>query len=216
MYARVTTTRMQPGKLSGAQAIWREVVLPEARRQPGFRGVLALADRQRHQGIALTFWETEAALQASAASGYVREALAKFTGVFAGPPVQEIYAVAFHTPTLLTRGGGSRYAAVATIQLQPGPGRADEALEIWRRGALAQVRQVPGFHDLLLLIDRERDTLLSIGLYANEVAARSVETSGGFQQVVALLHDLFVGQPSRAIYEVLLQAAVAEEVVTQG
>ncbi len=216
MYARVTTTRVQPGKLAGALAIWQEAVLPAARRQPGFRGVLVLADRHTHRSVALTLWATEADLRASVASGYVSDALAKFTGVFAGPPAQRAYAVAFHTPTLLARGGASRYAAVATIPLQPGPGRADEALDLWRRGALAQAAQVPGFHDLLLLLDREEDALLSLGLYATFSAVQAVETSGRFQQVTALLTDLYAGQPTREVYEVLLEATGAPEAPASG
>ena len=67
------------------------------------------------------------------------------------------------------------------------------------------VKTGKGEEGLLLLLDREREQLLSIGLYATAAAARTVETSGHFEQVVALLRDLFVGQPTRQIYEVLLQ-----------
>ena len=206
MYARVTTTQVQPGRLAGMSAIWREGVLPAARQQPGFKGVLVLANRHTNQGVSLTLWETEADLQASRASGYVREALAKFTGVFVGPLIQDTYAVVYHTETLLTGRRESRYAGVVSLQLQPGPDKADEAMEVWRRTALAQVRQSPGFHDLLLLLDRERDRALSIALYESEAAAQAFETRGSFQQVVALLRDLFVQQPVRTVYEVRLQA----------
>jgi heme-degrading monooxygenase HmoA len=202
MYARVTTTRVQPGKLAGAVAIWREAVLPAGRQQPGFEGYLILGDGHTHQGIWVTLWATEADLRASATSGYLQDALAKFTGVFVGPLVQETYWVAYRTEP---RRGESRYAGVATLQVQPGPDRADEASELWRRAALAEVQSLQGFEGLLLLLDREREQLLSIGLYATAAAARTVETSGHFEQVVALLRDLFVGQPTRQIYEVLLQ-----------
>jgi len=43
--------------------VLREQALPAARNLPGFKGLLALADRDSGKGITITLWESEAALQ---------------------------------------------------------------------------------------------------------------------------------------------------------
>lgn len=43
----------------------QEKILPTARAMEGFKGVISLGDRTNGKGIALTFWETEAAMKAS-------------------------------------------------------------------------------------------------------------------------------------------------------
>ena len=89
MYGRLTTVQLHPDKVDEATRIWREEVLPLAEQTEGFRGVLVFGDRSSGKGGAITLWETEAAMQASAASGYLQQALAKFAPVFAGHPTQE-------------------------------------------------------------------------------------------------------------------------------
>ena len=44
----------------------REVVLPQAKeRDPGFKGIIALTDRQVRKMVWITFWESEEAMVAS-------------------------------------------------------------------------------------------------------------------------------------------------------
>ena len=44
----------------------REVVLPQAKEiDPGFKGIIALTDRQVRKMVWLTFWESEEAMVAS-------------------------------------------------------------------------------------------------------------------------------------------------------
>ena len=93
MYGRMTRAQLQPGKLDEATRIWREEVLPLAEQTEGFRGVLVFGDRSSGKGGAITLWETEAAMEAGAASGYLQQALAKFAPIFAGPPTQETYEI---------------------------------------------------------------------------------------------------------------------------
>ncbi|WP_041328393.1 antibiotic biosynthesis monooxygenase family protein [Rubrobacter xylanophilus] len=93
MYARVTTTRIQPGKVEEAIGIARDSIAPAAREQRGFGGFLLLADREAGKGLAITLWETEDDLRASEASGYYREQLGKLKEVLAGPPEREAYEV---------------------------------------------------------------------------------------------------------------------------
>ena len=69
MFARVTTYSGAPENIDRALATYREQVLPWVRDATGFRGLVVLLDREREEGMALTFWTDEAALRDNVASG---------------------------------------------------------------------------------------------------------------------------------------------------
>ena len=93
MHARVVTVQIQPGKMDEALRIYRDSVMPAAKGQKGFKGGLLLVDNNSGKAISITTWNTEADMQASEASGYFREQIAKFGSVFAVPPVREAFEV---------------------------------------------------------------------------------------------------------------------------
>ena len=94
MYARVVTVQYQPGKSDEGEQLYRQSILPEARQQPGFKGVIGLIDRSSGKAISITFWENEASAQASgASSSYGQAQLAKIAPLFAGAPGIETYEV---------------------------------------------------------------------------------------------------------------------------
>ena len=93
MHARVTTLQLQPGKTQEALGIARNSVLPAARGQRGYRGMLALMDRDADKVVSITLWESQEDLQAGEESGYYREQLGKAAVLFAGEPATEVYEV---------------------------------------------------------------------------------------------------------------------------
>jgi heme-degrading monooxygenase HmoA len=93
MYARTVTVQIQPGKLDEATRIFRDSVVPAAKREKGFKSIMLLTDRNTGKGLAIAMWETEADMKANEASGYLQEQLAKFSSVFAAPPVREHFEV---------------------------------------------------------------------------------------------------------------------------
>ena len=93
MKARVFSVILQPGKLDELTDGVHEVVRTVAKQQPGFKNALLLTDSSTNKAIYISFWETEADLMASEASGYVREQLAKVMPLLIAAPVQEIYEV---------------------------------------------------------------------------------------------------------------------------
>jgi heme-degrading monooxygenase HmoA len=93
MYARIATVQIQPGKLDEAIRIFRDSVVPAARQQKGFKSIVLLTDRNTGKGISIGTWETEADMIANEASGYLQEQFAKFSSVFAAPPVREHFEV---------------------------------------------------------------------------------------------------------------------------
>lgn len=65
MHARVSTFQGSPGGLDASAQNVREQVLPAVRQIDGFRGLIALADRQSGKGVSITLWESEEAVRAS-------------------------------------------------------------------------------------------------------------------------------------------------------
>ena len=93
MHARVVLTQLQPGKTDESIRIYRDSVVPAAKKQKGFKGGLLLTDRNTGKGISVSLWDTEADMKASETSGYYQQQIGKFAGILAGPPVRETYEV---------------------------------------------------------------------------------------------------------------------------
>ena len=60
----------------------REVVLPQTKEiDPGFKGIIALTDRQARKMVGITFWESEEAMGASEeAANRLREQTVEVAG----------------------------------------------------------------------------------------------------------------------------------------
>ena len=69
MFARVTKFEGSPEQMAEGVRVWREDVMPWLRDATGFRGWVALLDRENEKGLGISFWETEEAMADSASSG---------------------------------------------------------------------------------------------------------------------------------------------------
>ena len=96
MYVRTTSARFHPGTTAEALSIFRDLMLPHAQRQPGFRGALVAQTPGSEQGIIMTFWATEAELRASGPPPEIAPHTARF-GDLIEHATQEIYEVVLHT-----------------------------------------------------------------------------------------------------------------------
>ena len=65
MFARVSTFQGPPEKVEDGIKAVNEQVLPAAKEMRGFKGMLALADRETGKMIGITLWESEEALNES-------------------------------------------------------------------------------------------------------------------------------------------------------
>jgi heme-degrading monooxygenase HmoA len=65
VYARISTLEGPPENIDEGLRQVREKVLPQIQQQEGFKGIVALADRQTGKTLGITFWESEEALKAS-------------------------------------------------------------------------------------------------------------------------------------------------------
>lgn len=93
MHARVTVVQFEPGVTEEATLIYRDSVVPAAKKQKGFKGALLLSDRGTGKSILISFWESEADMRAGETSGHYHAQIAKFKGLLSAPPFREHYEV---------------------------------------------------------------------------------------------------------------------------
>jgi heme-degrading monooxygenase HmoA len=78
VHARISTLEGSPEHIDEGLRQIRENGLPQLEQQEGFKGMVALADRQTGKTLGITFWESEEALEASEEAGdRVREESAR-------------------------------------------------------------------------------------------------------------------------------------------
>ncbi len=116
LHGRVTTAMFQQGKIDEGIRIIRDSIVPEAKRQRGFDGLLSMLDRAMGKGTLLTLWESEADLNAGESSGYYQAQLAKVRPLFMGQPARESYEAI--VPVVMAPAG---VAAVDTQVHPPTP-----------------------------------------------------------------------------------------------
>jgi heme-degrading monooxygenase HmoA len=65
MHARVSTIEGLPERMDDATRHLQEQALPQLRQMDGFKGFVALGDRQSGKVLGVAFWESEEALRAT-------------------------------------------------------------------------------------------------------------------------------------------------------
>lgn len=93
MYARVVSVDCQLDKIDQGINIVRSME-PLWQQQKGFQGANLLVERNTGKVLSISNWETRADLEATEASGWYQEQVAKFAMIWVAPPVREIYEVA--------------------------------------------------------------------------------------------------------------------------
>ena len=93
MYARVTTIQGAPAKIDEAKGHIQEQTLPQLQKMDGFKGFVALGDRQSGKVLGVAFWESEEALRATEQEvSSVRSGAAEAAdGIVAGVEEYEVF-----------------------------------------------------------------------------------------------------------------------------
>ncbi len=92
-YAQLTITQKNPEKMAESVKIYGENVVPEIKKQKGFRGCLLLDDFKTGKSISIVLWEYEEDVRAVEQSGFYKTQIDKFKGMFTSLPVREGYMV---------------------------------------------------------------------------------------------------------------------------
>jgi len=93
MEARVVDLRILPTEAREVVRIFRDSVLPVARRQQGFKGALLLTDDETGVGISISLWETEEDREEGEANGFYQQQIRKFSDLLTATPVRKHYNV---------------------------------------------------------------------------------------------------------------------------
>jgi len=86
------------------------------------------------------------------------------------------------------------------------PGRIDEAIDIVKDSILPSAREVKGFSDAYLLIDRDGSRGLVVSLWESKADVETLATCGFYQEMVAKVGHLLAAPADRAVYEVAIRA----------
>ncbi len=95
------------------------------------------------------------------------------------------------------------YAQVSKVKLQPG--KADAWIAFTRDSILPAAREVKGYVNAFLLVDRKANTGFAVSMWETEADVAAVASSGFYQQQAAKAAQFLAGPPEREVYEVALQ-----------
>ena len=95
------------------------------------------------------------------------------------------------------------YARMTTMQ--PRPGMADEAAEIFRESVIPAAQKQKGFRGALLLEDPGSGKGTSITLWETEADLKAGEESGYFKEQIAKFGPLMAGPPALEVLVVTAQ-----------
>ncbi len=84
---------MKPENAEEAISLFKNSVIPAAKKQKGFISLMLLTDRTTGKAVTVGLWETEADMKANEASGYLQEQNAKFADFLIKPLEREEYEV---------------------------------------------------------------------------------------------------------------------------
>src|SRR5712692_3609439 len=98
MFARVTTAQGSPDRLDEGVRHFRDEILPSIHEMAGFRGNYTLIDRTSGKTMNISLWETEDAMQASAAAVTPMRAQAVQGMGGSGESTVETFEVAIEPP----------------------------------------------------------------------------------------------------------------------
>lgn len=89
MHARLTRIQGTPDRLDDMGQQFEQDTLPQIEQLDGFRGYVLLGDRSNGTAVAITYWESAEAMQASEeAVQRPRQQAAEAAGAQAGPIVE--------------------------------------------------------------------------------------------------------------------------------
>ncbi len=93
MYARVTTLHLKIEKRLEAIDIFENSILPEAKKQKGFRGASFFVNRNAGKFVSITVWENMEAAVENQKTGYYQRQIDKFADLQVVVPEFEGFAV---------------------------------------------------------------------------------------------------------------------------
>ena len=93
MVARINTSELVPEKVEEARKLWVDRIIPEMRKQPGFKHVYVLTNAQTRKVTTITIWESKAYSDAWGSSKTLKELAGHLKSTVRHMPSPDIYDV---------------------------------------------------------------------------------------------------------------------------
>ena len=168
MHARLTWIRGAPEGVPSRRRQFEETALPLMREQSGFQGVVVVGNSETGDGIVVSFWESEKAMEgAIAVLAPTRERA--FAEMGLEPVLVEQYEVVGVERTAPGKVGPSCRVLTGTGMT------GDDAGSLWEEGK-ALARSQPGFCSLRYCLNRENGNFM-IGSTWESDADRDASTA---------------------------------------
>jgi quinol monooxygenase YgiN len=94
MHARVNVTEWNPEHVEEGMRLTEETIIPSYQQQPGFRGYFLLTEKGGERAMAITMWDTEEDMAASAP--VAQAMIPKLRDILRAPPDTKTYEVMFN------------------------------------------------------------------------------------------------------------------------
>ena len=99
MYARASSMSGDPAKVDEAEKILESTLYAQLEQVDGFKGVVALAQRDTGRSLVVTFWDSEGAMTASEErANQMRSAAATEIGASGAPEIDRYEVIFYRTP----------------------------------------------------------------------------------------------------------------------
>ena len=82
------------------------------------------------------------------------------------------------------------------------PGTIDEAIDLWDAEVADEISSRKGFIEAMLLVRRNTNTIVQIGLWQTEEDMMRLEKDGVYNNLVGKFCDLIVDQPEKEYFEI--------------
>ena len=93
MYARMMTFHLKREDVDKAVDIYENSIVPEAKKQKGFKSAYFLLNKVAGKFVSITFWNTMEDAVENEKSGYFKKQVDKFSEYYVVPPEVEGFAV---------------------------------------------------------------------------------------------------------------------------
>jgi len=150
MYCRVVRLKLDTKRIEESVKGWNETMAPTIKKQPGFAGYATGVNRKTGDGLAVTYWETEKAMQDSREP--VMAAGNKFLQSIGGERVsQDECEVAVLERIQPPKVG----AAVRLNTLQADPSKVNAGIAVVKEQAVPLAKQQKGSRTVFCFVDRK-------------------------------------------------------------
>ena len=150
MYCRVVRTKLDPKRIEESLKGWNETMAPAIKKQPGFAGYTVGLNRKTGDGVSVSYWETEKAMQD--AREPVMAVGNKFLQSIGGERVsQDDCEVAVMERFQPPKVG----VAVRWNTVQADPRKIDDGIAAFKEKVLPVLKQQKGSRTAVFFVDRK-------------------------------------------------------------